>query len=104
MATIEEKIVDMLANIQAMRKMLGKVPILEKSGHEPKDFILGVITTHGSLSQHELLQKIGQRISGRTARRHLDKLIAEGLVIRGKDGRQVVYQAGDDLSTKARID
>lgn len=104
MATMHEKIVDMLATIQEMRKMLGKVPILDKRSHEPRDFILSVITTHGSLSQHDLLEKIGPRIRERTARRHLDKLVAEELVIRGKDGRQVIYQAGDGLSTKSRID
>ena len=80
MATMSEKIVDMLATIREMRKMLGK-----------KNIILDTLITHGSLSQYDLLKKISPKISERTARRHLEKYIAEGLVVRTKDGRRVVY-------------
>ena len=80
MATMSEKIVDMLATIREMRKMLAK-----------KNNILDILSAHGSLSQHDLFQKMGPNISERTARRYLEKYVSEGLIIRTRDGRQVIY-------------
>ena len=82
MATVQEKIVAMLATVRELRMVVAKI--------DKKDPILGIVSLHSPISQQELLDLLPQ-MSSRTARRKIDTLVSANLLARSKKGKEVFY-------------
>ena len=82
MATVQEKIVAMLATVREMRKIVA-------NGHNI-DEITRVIADHSPVSQKNLLGML-PHVSSRTMRRRLEGLIQRKIILRRKEGKEVFY-------------
>lgn len=84
MATIEEKIVAMLATIKEMRKIVKK-----------PDPVFDLIVAKGDISQKDMISLLPD-MSSRSVRRHLEYLLQGGMVLRRKEGKEVFYSRNTD--------
>ncbi len=101
MATMHEKLVDMLSTIREIRENIKKT---SKIGpYRLGDRIGGLFDKNHEISQRELFKKF-PAISPRTMRRHLQQLLDQGIIIAKKNGRKVVYAGRGHLSTKPLVD
>lgn len=82
MATINEKLVDMLATIKDMRKSL-------QNKHVTGD-VFEFIKLKNSVTQEELFEAM-PNLSPRTMRRRIDELLSTGKILKQKEGRRVNY-------------
>lgn len=101
MATMHEKLVDMLSTIREIRKEFKKTARVRP--YRLADQIIGMFGEKSEISQHELFQKFPQ-ISPRTMRRHLQELRDQEVLDTKKNGREVFYAKHGHLSTKPSID
>ncbi len=75
MATMNEKILAMLANIKELRKTIKKEPLA---------------TPPGLISQKDFILELG--LSDRTARRRISELLANNQISKEKRGKAVFYR------------
>ena len=87
MATINEKLADMLATVKELRKSLQNTNI--------PNGVFEFIETRDSVTQEELFDAM-PTLSPRTMRRRLDDLLTAGKIIRKKEGRYVRYHKNPD--------
>ena len=83
MATINEKIVDMLATVREMREKLNKPGLFD------------LISQNDDIAQSDLMEHF-KEISPRTLRRRLDILVQEKQIFRERKGREVLYRRNDN--------
>lgn len=101
MATMSEKIVDMLSTIREIREKIRETGII--GPFQVADSIERMFDEHPEIGQRELFKKF-PKISPRTMRRHLQQLLDQDILIARKRGREVSYAKREHLSTKSRID
>ena len=97
MATMQEKIVDMLSTIREIRQNIrkkSKVKLFQLA-----DQIRSLFDKNLEMRQQELFEKFPE-ISPRTMRRHIHKLMNSSFLIATRHGKKVVYKKNEHLSTK----